>query len=78
CRVANPSPHRAGSGFTPYRKAPCWAHKNKEVYSNKLLYPLLIFFESVFKSLISLRIHRWCHPQKRKNSQAGVTFSFFG
>ena len=26
CRVANPSPHRAGSGFSPYRSAPCWAH----------------------------------------------------
>ena len=29
CRVANPSPHRAGSGFSPYRSAPCWAHTKK-------------------------------------------------
>ena len=29
CRVANPSPHRAGSGFSPYRSAPCWAHTHK-------------------------------------------------
>lgn len=29
CRVANPSPHRAGSGFAPYRSAPCWAHTHK-------------------------------------------------
>ena len=29
CRVANPSPHRAGSGFAPYRSAPCWAHPEK-------------------------------------------------
>lgn len=30
CRVANSSPHRASSGFAPYRSAPCWAHqKNK-------------------------------------------------
>ena len=29
CRVANPSPHRAGSGFAPYRSAPCWAHTKK-------------------------------------------------
>lgn len=29
CRVANPSPHRAGSGFSPYRSAPCWAHTTK-------------------------------------------------
>ncbi|WP_460175899.1 hypothetical protein, partial [Turicimonas sp. TL08] len=26
CRVANLSPHRAGSGFAPYRETPCWAH----------------------------------------------------
>lgn len=30
CRVANPSPHRAGSGFSPYRSAPCWAHTQKD------------------------------------------------
>lgn len=29
CRVANPSPHRASSGFAPYRSAPCWAHQKK-------------------------------------------------
>lgn len=29
CRVANSSPHRASLGFTPYRSAPCWAHKEK-------------------------------------------------
>lgn len=29
CRVANLSPHRAGSGFAPYRKTPCWAHHNR-------------------------------------------------
>ncbi|MBS4847337.1 MAG: hypothetical protein KH037_11810, partial [Burkholderiales bacterium] len=29
CRVANLSPHRAGSGFAPYRETPCWAHKLK-------------------------------------------------
>lgn len=28
CRVANSSPHRASSGFAPYRSAPCWAHQN--------------------------------------------------
>ena len=27
CRVANPSPHRASSGFAPYRSASCWAHQ---------------------------------------------------
>ena len=27
CRVANSSPHRASSGFAPYRSAPCWAHQ---------------------------------------------------
>ncbi|WP_304423168.1 hypothetical protein, partial [Turicimonas muris] len=26
CRVANLSPHRAGSGFAPYGEMPCWAH----------------------------------------------------
>ena len=36
-----------------------------------------IFFELVFKDLISLRMRRCRHPQKRKNSQAGVTSSFF-
>ncbi len=30
CRVANPSPHRASSGFAPYRSAPCWAHQKKD------------------------------------------------
>ena len=29
CRVANPSPHRAGSGFSPYRSAPCWAQSSR-------------------------------------------------
>ena len=29
CRVANLSPHRAGSGFAPYRGTPCWAHIEK-------------------------------------------------
>lgn len=29
CRVANSSPHRASSGFAPYRSAPCWAHQQK-------------------------------------------------
>lgn len=29
CRVANSSPHRASSGFAPYRSAPCWAHSEK-------------------------------------------------
>lgn len=33
CRVANPSPHRAGSGFSPYRSAPCWAHTEKSATS---------------------------------------------
>ena len=27
CRVANSSPHRASSGISPYRSAPCWAHQ---------------------------------------------------
>ena len=35
CRVANPSPHRAGSGFSPYRSAPCWAHTRKAESSTK-------------------------------------------
>ncbi|WP_460175894.1 hypothetical protein, partial [Turicimonas sp. TL08] len=30
CRVANLSPHRAGSGFAPYRETPCWAHNRVE------------------------------------------------
>ena len=29
CRVANSSPHRASSGFAPYRSAPCWAHQRR-------------------------------------------------
>ena len=31
CRVANSSPHRASSGFAPYRSAPCWAHYRNRV-----------------------------------------------
>ena len=38
CRVANPSPHRAGSGFSPYRSAPCWAHKTKAEGSHLRLF----------------------------------------
>ena len=30
CRVANSSPHRASSGISPYRSAPCWAHQIKK------------------------------------------------
>ena len=37
CRVANPSPHRAGSGFSPYRSAPCWAHTTKESITGRYL-----------------------------------------
>jgi len=36
CRVANPSPHRAGSGFAPYRSAPCWAHTKKGCHLDSL------------------------------------------
>lgn len=34
CRVANSSPHRASSGFAPYRSAPCWAHQNQGLRLN--------------------------------------------
>ena len=37
CRVANPSPHRAGSGFSPYRSAPCWAHAPKRAENSNFL-----------------------------------------
>ena len=32
CRVANSSPHRASSGISPYRSAPCWAHQIKLLF----------------------------------------------
>ena len=37
CRVANSSPHRASSGFAPYRSAPCWAHQKNTFFSSLFL-----------------------------------------
>ena len=42
CRVANLSPHRAGSGFAPYRETPCWAHMKKRTGTDPILNPFFL------------------------------------
>jgi hypothetical protein len=63
CRVANSSPHRASSGFAPYRSAPCWAHQFQTRRSSR--YAGFIFSPSCFSVGLKFSRLRYANPHTK-------------